>query len=92
MRAHMNPTRMGVIAALAERLARRIATPCPSCATPGFGPLRTEAGLPCAECSGKTALVRAVIHGCARCGYEETHPRPDGRTEANPAECPLCNP
>jgi ribosomal protein L37E len=92
MRAHMNPTRMGQIATLAERLARRIATPCPACGTPGFGRIRTEAGLPCAECGVKTRLVRSIIEGCARCGYERETPRPDGRTEASPAECDLCNP
>lgn len=92
MRAHMNPTRMGEIAKLAERLARRIATPCPACGTPGFGALRSEAGLPCSECGAMTRLVRAVIHGCVKCGYEEQKPRPDGRSEANPAECELCNP
>lgn len=92
MRAHMNPTRMGEIAKLAERLARRIATPCPACGTPGFGALRNEAGLPCSECGAMTRLVRAVVYGCVKCGYEDQKPRPDGRTEANPAECDLCNP
>lgn len=92
MRAHMNPTRMGEIAKLADLLARRIATPCPACGTPGFGIIRNELGLPCSECGGRTRLVRAVLHGCARCGLEQSHPRPDGRTEANPAECELCNP
>lgn len=92
MRAHMNTTRMGEIAKLADRLARRIATPCPACGTPGFGALRSEAGLPCSECGAMTRLVRTVVHGCVKCGFEDRKPRPDGRTQANPAECGLCNP
>jgi hypothetical protein len=92
MRAHMNPTRMGEIAALGESLARRLATPCPSCAAPGFGTLRTEPGLACEDCGAPTALVRAIVHGCARCAREETRPRPDGRQTATPAECQECNP
>lgn len=35
MRAHCNPTRLGVIRTLAFRLVRRIARRCPACAAPG---------------------------------------------------------
>ena len=92
MRAHVNPTRMAEIGKLAERLARRMATPCPTCATPGFGILRSEAGLRCEDCGAPTALVRSIVHGCARCSHEERTPRNDGRNAASPAECPECNP
>jgi hypothetical protein len=92
MRAHMNPTRMAEITALAEKLARRIATPCPSCSAPGFGVIRSEAGLPCADCGTPTGLVRSLVMGCAPCGHEETAPRPDGRITATPAQCLECNP
>lgn len=92
MRAHVNPTRMAEIEKLAHRLARRIATPCPACGMPGFGVIRSETGLPCAECEAPTALVRNLVSGCARCGHEYETPRGDGRLVATPAECPACNP
>jgi ubiquinone/menaquinone biosynthesis C-methylase UbiE len=38
MRAHLNPTRMAAIRALAFRLVRRIARACPACARPRLGP------------------------------------------------------
>lgn len=92
MRAHMNPTRMGEIARLGEALALRLATPCPACGAPGFGVIRSETGLACEDCGAPTTLTRALVLGCARCAYEETRPRPDGRAAATPAECPECNP
>ena len=92
MRAHMNPRRMATIARLAERLAKRLATPCPGCGAPGFGRLRVEAGLPCAVCTAPTAMVAREIHGCAACGAEAARPRPDGLAEADAATCQHCNP
>lgn len=92
MRAHMNRHRMGVIARLAERFAERLATACPSCAAPGFGVTRSEAGLPCRECGAETELTQAVISSCGACRFERHAPRPDGRTHASPAECAACNP
>ena len=92
MRAHMNPTRMAEIGKLAEALARRIGTPCPSCGAPGFGVIRSVGGLPCKECGTETPLTRALVLGCALCRHEQEFPRPDGRTTATPAECQECNP
>lgn len=92
MRAHLNPTRMGEIAALATKLVQRIATPCPACGTPGFGPVRRAAGLPCADCGTPTPLTRSIVLGCARCAHEQHQPRHDKRDAASPAECPECNP
>lgn len=92
MRAHMNPTRMAEIAKLAETLARRIGTPCPACAAPGFGIVRSERGLPCADCATPTGLILTHVKGCTLCGHEEASPRPDGRLNASPAHCPECNP
>lgn len=92
MRAHLNPTRMAMIARLAERLARRIATPCPACAAPGFGVTRVEPGLPCEDCGMPTSLLRSLVSACARCGQEARGPRADGRLTARPSECPNCNP
>ena len=92
MRAHMNPTRMAEIARLAHALARRLATPCPACAAPGFGRVRTERGLPCADCGAPTSLIRAEVQACGLCGHELCLPRKDGLSAAAPAACPLCNP
>jgi ribosomal protein L37E len=92
MRAHMNPRRMEVIGRLAEKLAARLAVPCPACGLPGFGMVRTERGLPCEACGTPTAMVRQEIWACAACGHAEPRPRRDGLTAADPAGCPLCNP
>lgn len=92
MRAHLNPTRMGEIARAGEALARRLASPCPACAAPGFGLARVERGLPCGACGTPTELVRLEIHACPACGQEADRPRADGRKEAEPGECPACNP
>lgn len=92
MRAHLNPTRMAEIAALAGRLAQRLATDCPACGTPGFGPVRREAGLPCEDCGAPTPLIRSIVLGCARCAHEHHQPRQDMRAAASPADCPECNP
>ncbi|MFO1055639.1 MAG: DUF6671 family protein [Dongiaceae bacterium] len=89
MRAHLNPTRMAVIRAAADRLARRIATPCPACARPGFGLLEIERGQPCAACGGATALLAAEIDGCVGCGHRRRRPRAGS---ADPRHCPQCNP
>ncbi len=92
MRAHVNPRRMAVIRALAVRMARRLATPCPACGCPGFGRTGSEPGLPCGDCGTPTAGIRAEVHGCPACDHTETRPRVDGVTVASPAECPACNP
>ncbi|MCP9828222.1 hypothetical protein KBZ19_06945 [Synechococcus sp. L2F] len=92
MRAHCNPTRMASIRALTFRLARRIATPCPACGAPGWGPLESLPGLPCGWCGSPTSLLRAERFGCVRCEASEEHPRRDGLLQADPQHCPYCNP
>ena len=92
LRAHMNPTRMRIIARLGERLRDRLAQPCPACGAPGFGPIASEPGLPCELCNTPTDLVRAEVHGCGACGHALTRPRADGRTHADAGQCPECNP
>ena len=92
MRAHLNPTRMGEIASLAKSLAERLATPCPACAAPGFGPERQEAGLCCRACGTPTRLIKRIIHRCTACGHEQALPRPDRLTHADAQYCPECNP
>lgn len=92
MRAHMNPTRMAEIGRLAQKLATRIATPCPACEAPGFGVVRRDGRLNCSDCGSPTLLVAHLVHGCTQCSHELFHARPDGRTHATPADCPECNP
>lgn len=92
MRAHLNPTRMASIRKLAFRLARRLATVCPACGTPGWGRIDVQLGLPCMDCGTPTDLVRSEILGCAACDHRSSQPRPDGRSHAEPGQCPYCNP
>lgn len=92
MRAHMNPTRQAVLAGLAERLARRLATRCAACGGPGWGVVGVARGLPCEQCGRETDLVREEILGCPRCGHRQNVPRPDGLRRADPGNCPWCNP
>ena len=92
MRAHMNPTRMGVIRALASKLARRIACLCPQCQTPGFGEKSVERGIPCSWCHAPTRLVRAVRTQCIPCGHFELEATKNSGQKADPCYCPNCNP
>lgn len=92
MRAHMNPTRMASIRTLAFRLVRRITTPCPRCQAPGWGVVDLLPGLPCHNCGCATDLSWGEIHGCVACPYREERPRPDGLRQADPGQCPFCNP
>lgn len=92
MRAHMNPTRMQSIFGVARRLANRLLVRCRECDAPGFGVIRSETGLPCELCDTPTPLPYRDIHGCARCSYEVTRPREEGRQSADPRHCEICNP
>lgn len=92
MRAHMNPTRMAELGVLASKLADRINCRCERCGTPGFGPGRRLAGLPCELCDGPTRLLLSEIHVCQACRHEVTRPRADGKTRADPQYCDFCNP
>jgi hypothetical protein len=92
MRAHRNPSRMSVIATLAEKLARRLATPCPSCAVPGWGKTGVYRGLECEMCRTETEMVKADIFSCVMCDYSESKPRLDGLWYAPQEYCPYCNP
>jgi hypothetical protein len=92
MRAHMNPTRMAMLRRLARKLCDRIATLCPVCEAPGFGPIAVETGLPCRWCGAPTVMVLHEILGCVACDHREKRPRPDGLTQAEPVHCPECNP
>ncbi len=90
LRAHHNPSRREVIASLAGRLARRLATPCPGCGCPGYGRVDVREGLPCQSCGCPTSLIAADIHGCPACEYRSTVARTGALAE--PRFCPECNP
>jgi hypothetical protein len=92
MRACFNPTRMATIGTLAGRLADRLARLCPACGTPGFGRVGALDGLPCEDCHQPTSMVRAEIHGCARCGLRIEKQRADGLRCAPSRLCSSCNP
>ena len=92
MRAHVNPSRMNVIGTLAQRLAKRLATPCPRCASPGWGRVRVEKGLHCEYCDQQTEMIAHEIHGCVLCCYTEILPRADGLKAAPQTHCGWCNP
>lgn len=91
LRAQHNPTRRRVLRDLAERLAARLARPCPGCAGPGWGPVESVPGLPCAWCGTATTAVAVTVWGCPApgCGLRE-QVAADGR--ADPGRCPACNP
>ncbi len=92
MRAHFNPTRMRSIRRLGIALVRKLRTPCPECGSPGWGLLDTKPGLPCSDCGTATALTLREIWGCERCGAHREQPRRDARLNADPGQCPWCNP
>ncbi len=92
MCAHRNPTRMASIRQLSFRLVRRMARLCPACAAPGWGLMGREPGLPCGWCGSPTERTLWEVFGCARCGERQRIPRPDGLREADPGQCPRCNP
>ncbi|MBY0378454.1 MAG: hypothetical protein K2Q33_07825 [Gammaproteobacteria bacterium] len=92
MRAHLNPSRMKVIRELSENFSSRLATPCPSCAVPGWGAIGVEKGLICSGCGEKTILAKHEIYGCGRCVYQEFHKPAHGLEEADPGNCQYCNP
>jgi hypothetical protein len=92
LRADRNPTRMRSIEAAARDLVANARSLCPDCAAPGFAQTGVVPGLPCSWCDGPTDLALAVVRSCTRCGARREEPRDDGRTHAEPGECPFCNP
>ena len=92
MRAHMNPTRMRVIAEAANRLAARLNTLCPGCGSPGWGQVYQVGGLPCADCGLPTTWIKHVIYGCPACPQQSHEDRGDGLVAADSQHCAVCNP
>jgi len=89
LRAHHNPSRRRVLRRLAVGLARRLATGCPACGTPGFGRVDARPGLPCRLCQRPTALPSSEIHACVSCSHQLIRAVSG---DADPAVCPSCNP
>ena len=90
LRAHLCPSRRPVIARAARRLAKRIATACPDCSSPGFGIVRFEIGVPCDWCGRDTEMVREHVLGCVACRAEVVERVALGA--ADPGQCAWCNP
>ncbi len=91
VRAHANPTRMNMIGLAAEDLARRIASLCPACGTPGYWTVEQLAGLSCASCGAPTGQTRADVLGCLTCEHREQRDRTNPPF-ADPSRCNYCNP
>ncbi|MCX6484293.1 MAG: hypothetical protein NT146_13730 [Mycobacterium sp.] len=89
LRAHHNPSRRLVLHRLADTLARRLATRCPACSTPGFGRVDSERGLPCRDCETPTDAIRNEIHACPTCSHRVAVAVTN---TADSAWCPQCNP
>lgn len=91
LRAHHSPSRMANIQIAANKLALRIATLCPACATPGFGLKEYARGVICVECKrANSEAISQEILGCIRCEWEEL-----GKIinkEITPDKCIWCNP
>lgn len=90
MRAHMNPTRMQVIAQAAAQLVQAMAQGCPQCGWPGFVACEKLPGLPCGLCGAPTGAIKANRYRCQRCLYEQVVPVT--ATVADPSQCYFCNP
>jgi hypothetical protein len=92
MRAMYNPTRMQVIAAVANKLVEKINRCCPFCNTPGFDVVQVQQGLPCSLCSSPTRSIKTLIYGCKKCSYEQAADYPDKKEKEDPMYCDYCNP
>jgi hypothetical protein len=91
LRAHLNPSRMTVIASATRDLVERLARRCAASAAPGFGKVGIVEGLPCGLCGTPTREAVADAYGCVHCDHREHRPR-EGATRADPARCDVCNP
>ena len=90
LRAHLCPSRHGVIATAASDLALRLSARCPTCDHVGFGEVDQLPGLPCAQCSQPTLEIVEHRLSCPWCGVEQRR-RSDAAC-ADPAVCGACNP
>ncbi|HEY0744768.1 MAG TPA: DUF6671 family protein [Chryseosolibacter sp.] len=91
MRAHLNPSRMKVIAEVTDKLMANVNSLCPECQWPGFTALEFKPGLVCAQCGEPTKVFQSKIHRCGHCDYWCEELCTDG-LHADPRFCDLCNP
>jgi len=91
MRAHCNPTRMGVIEKASLDLSAKINQRCPRCRVPGFSDFEKIAGLRCRDCGLPTRLPIAIKKRCGVCQHEVTNSI-HTPTFADPVRCDFCNP
>lgn len=92
MRAHLNPTRMKIIALATEKLVEKVKACCPSCGTPGFDDMDVKEGLPCSLCKLPTKSIRSLVYKCKKCNHSSEKLYPKGKTEEDPMFCDNCNP
>ncbi len=92
MRACFNPTRMGVIKSVTEKLIRTIQSVCPHCQTPGFDVVEVISGLPCSQCGLRTRSIRQHRYECKHCHQTEFRNFPHGKEQEDPMYCDFCNP
>ena len=92
MRAHMNPSRMKVIAEVTKKLIKKIQSTCPNCSIPGFGITDAKVGLPCQQCHLPTKSTLSYIYACLACGHQEEKKYPHAKTWEDPMYCDFCNP
>lgn len=92
MRALYNPTRMKIIKEVGLKLIQKINAACPNCQFPGFGVVRTEAGLLCNRCQMPTRSTSAHIYQCKKCDFEFIKKFPFKKTTEDPMYCDFCNP
>ena len=92
MRAMMNPSRMNVIKALAYKLAKRVASSCIKCGTPGFGTIEKSGYLFCELCFQETRVPKYEDTKCLSCDYYERKEINTKIQFADPRYCDYCNP
>jgi len=92
MRAHLNPTRMEVIAEAMSKLIEKMNSYCPNCAYPGWSIKESVKGLPCEWCGEPTQSAKGYLKKCEKCTFEELSPLPNNKTHESPEFCNRCNP
>ena len=88
----MNPSRMNVIKALAYKLAKRVATVCIKCGTPGFGKIEKSGHLYCELCFQETKVPKFIDMKCLKCDHFEQKEINPEKQLADPTYCDYCNP
>jgi hypothetical protein len=92
MRAHLNPTRMGIIKEAALDMVGRMRSVCPICEFPGFGVVNVLKGLPCESCAAPTQSTLKHIMQCQRCDAIIEVMYPYQKEVESAMFCDFCNP